>query len=104
MAVELSEQNSGTGFANEIEIELPPECIVIIYNDNYTTMDFVVGILVAVFDKTEIEATALMNKIHTEGSAIVGIYTYDIAVTKAGIATSNAKKKGFPLRVEVKLQ
>lgn len=104
MAVEISEQNSGTDFANEIEIELPPECIVVMYNDDYTTTDFVVKILITVFDKNEIEAIALMNKIHQEGSAIVGIYTYDIAVTKAGIATSVAKKNGFPLRVEVKQQ
>ena len=50
------------------------------------------------------EATAVMEKIHSEGSGVVGVYTYDIAVTKAGLAVSSAKKNGYPLRVEVKRQ
>lgn len=104
MPQEYSENESGTGFENEIEIELPPECEVIFYNDNYTTMEFVTEVLMEVFEKSEPEADALMLDIHNNGSAVVGVYTYDIAVTKAGITTSKAKKEGFPLRVEVKLQ
>lgn len=104
MSVHFSAQNSAPDFENEIEIELPPQCTVVMYNDDYTTKDFVVELLISIFDKGEVEANFLMEKIHTEGSAVVGIYTYDIAVTKAGIATSTAKKSGFPLRVEVKKQ
>ncbi len=100
----FSEQGSETGFSNEVEIFLPPECIVVMYNDDFTTMDFVVKTLVRIFDKTEVEANSLMHKIHDEGSGVVGIYTYDIAVTKAGLAVSSAKKSGYPLRVEVKRQ
>ena len=104
MSVHFSAQNSAPDFENEIEIELPPQCTVVMYNDDYTTKDFVVELLISIFDKGEVEANFLMEQIHTEGSAVVGIYTYDIAVTKAGIATSTAKKSGFPLRVEVKKQ
>ena len=104
MSVQFSQQNSVPDFENEIEIELPPECSVVMYNDDYTTKDFVVEILVSIFDKGEVEANFIMETIHAEGSAVVGIYTYDIAVTKAGMATTVAKKNGFPLRVEVKKQ
>ena len=70
----------------------------------FTTMEFVVKTLIKIFHKTEVEATAVMEKIHSEGSGVVGVYTYDIAVTKAGLAVSSAKKNGYPLRVEVKRQ
>ena len=104
MSQTFSERGSETGFPNEVEIFLPPECIVVMYNDDFTTMEFVVRTLIKIFDKTEVEATAMMKKIHSEGSGVVGVYTYDIAVTKAGLAVSSAKKNGYPLRVEVKRQ
>ncbi len=104
MSIQYSEQNPAGNFEHEIELELPPECAVVMYNDDYTTKNFVVEILVSIFDKGEIEANFLMEQIHSQGSAVAGIYTYDIAVTKAGMATSAAKKNGFPLRVEVKKQ
>lgn len=84
------------------EFEIPPECGVVFYNDDYTTKEFVVELLESVFAKSNGEAVFLMEKIHSEGSAVVGVYTYDIAVTRAGIATAKAKGAGFPLRIEVR--
>ncbi len=104
MSPEFSEKNVVPGITSEIEIEIPPECVVVMYNDDYTTKKFVVETLVAVFEKNEIQAISLMEKIHAEGSAVVGVYTYDIAFTKMGIVTLSAAKSGFPLRVEVKEQ
>ena len=84
------------------EFEIPPECCVVFYNDDYTTKDFVVEVLETIFAKSRGEAVFLMEQVHSESSAVVGVYTYDIAVTRAGLATAKAKKAGFPLKIEVK--
>lgn len=75
---------------------------VIIYNDDFTTMDFVVKVLVSVFFKTESEAEALMLDVHRLGSAVVGVYSYDIAVSKVHRAEAMARQSSFPLRLEYK--
>ena len=82
-------------------IEVPPEKDVVFYNDDYTTMDFVVNVLISVFNKTPEDAHQLMTTVHNVGSAVVGTYTYDIAVSRTNLTRSIAKKNGFPLRVEV---
>lgn len=75
---------------------------VVFYNDDFTTMEFVVSVLELVFHKTESEAQSLMMAVHRAGSALIGRYTHDIAVTKRDKAMEMARKEGFPLRVEVK--
>lgn len=92
---------TGSGIAEDTSIELPPEKNVIFYNDDFTTMEFVVDVLVSIFNKTHEEAEALMMTVHQSGSAVVGRYTYDIAVSRANLTRSIAKKNGFPLRVEI---
>lgn len=75
---------------------------VIIYNDDETTMEFVVNLLMEVFNKQEAEAGELMLRVHVEGQAVVGIYTYDIARTKVAQASNKAQSAGFPLRLAYK--
>ncbi|MCR5494965.1 MAG: ATP-dependent Clp protease adaptor ClpS [Treponema sp.] len=84
-----------------VSIEIPPECCVVFYNDDFTTKDFVVEILMDIFHKAEAEAVDLMELVHKAGKAVVGIYTYDIALTRVTLATSRARKNGFPLKIEV---
>ncbi len=72
---------------------------VIFHNDDVTTMDFVVMLLVTVFGRTSDQAIFLMLKVHHEGSAVVGVYTYDIALSKTEKATKMARDAGFPLRI-----
>lgn len=72
---------------------------VFIHNDDFTTMEFVVMILMTVFRKSEAEAQALMLKVHHSDKAVVGIYTYDMAVTRATRAKQMAEDAGFPLRI-----
>ena len=74
---------------------------VIIHNDDFTTMDFVVEVLKTVFYYSNEKAEALMLQEHHANKAVVGIYTYDIAVSKANKATNLAREKGFPLRLTV---
>ena len=83
------------------EIPVPPQCVVIFFNDDYTTKDFVVDVLVGVFNKPRLEAEQIMENVHQSGSGIVGSYTYDVAVSRANITRNLAKKNGFPLRVEI---
>ena len=75
---------------------------VIMLNDDVTTMEFVVRVLMRVFHKPEDTAKILMMKIHREGSAVVGAYSKDIAESKAQLTMQLAKAEGFPLKVIVK--
>lgn len=97
-----SEHSSSVGISEGVsEILPPPECRVIFYNDDYTTKDFVVDVLVNIFNKAVPEAEDLMEKVHHAGSAVVGAYTYDIALSRTNMTTQCARKNGFPLRVEI---
>lgn len=87
--------------ALELEIPKPKMSKVIMLNDDYTAMAFVIDILRIVFSKNTKEAESIMLKIHNEGSGICGIYPYDIAQTKAKIARDKSKEAGFPLRIVV---
>ncbi len=93
--------HTGSGIAETTSIEVPPEKDVVFYNDDYTTMDFVVDVLVSVFNKSHENAELIMQTVHEQGSAVVGTYTYDIAVSRTNLTRSIAKQNGFPLRVEV---
>ncbi len=77
----------------------PRKYKVTIFNDDETTMDFVVMILVTIFFKPKSEALALMLMVHHSGQAIVGIFTYDVARSKVEKATRLAREAGFPLRL-----
>lgn len=79
----------------------PQRYKVIFHNDDFTTMDFVVMVLAVVFHKTEADAERIMLDVHRQGRGVAGIYTYDIAVTKAQKATQMARAEGFPLRLTI---
>ena len=74
---------------------------VIMHNDDVTTMEFVIMVLMDVFYKTEEEAERLMLEVHNNGSAIVGRYTWDIACTKQQRVQFLAAQEEFPLRVTI---
>jgi len=71
---------------------------VILHNDDYTTRDFVVEILVLIFHKPLDQAVDLMWQVHRKGSGVAGVYPFDIAETKVVSVTSLAREQGFPLR------
>lgn len=71
---------------------------VILLNDDYTPMDFVVDVLQRFFNKTEDEAQLIMLKVHIEGQGICGLYPKDIAATKVGQVTEHARNQQHPLR------
>ena len=92
--------------SNEIEIELedeidlqePKKYKVFLLNDDFSTMDFVIDVLVRVFRKSVDEASIIMLNIHNKGKELCGTYTYEIATTKVAQVKSMAREKGFPLK------
>ena len=71
---------------------------VIIHNDDFTTMEFVVTVLKTVFFKTAEEAERMMLNVHRNGQDVVGIYSYDVALSKIKKATRMARAQNFPPR------
>jgi len=71
---------------------------VLLHNDDYTTMDFVVEILVSVFGKPLDQAVMIMLNVHRNGIGECGVYTYEVAETKVETVHRLAAKRGFPLR------
>ncbi|MDX9745571.1 MAG: ATP-dependent Clp protease adapter ClpS [Syntrophales bacterium] len=80
------------------ELRQPKMYRVILHNDHYTTMDFVVDVLVKVFHKPAVEATKIMLDVHRRGRGVCGTYTYDIAVTKINRVQTMARMREYPLR------
>jgi len=76
----------------------PDQFKVILLNDHYTTMDFVVEVLMVIFHKGIDDASRIMMDVHEKGKGIVGVYTWDIAVTKAEQVHSAARANEFPLK------
>ncbi len=92
--------SEGTIFKEEVKARLkkPRLYKVILLNDDYTTMDFVVEVLVGIFHKPAAEATRIMLDVHEKGKGIVGVYTYDIASTKIIQVEGLARQREFPLK------
>jgi len=95
----MPQQQSQSNIQNKIEIKEPGQWAVVFWNDDFTTMDFVVQVLREVFLKSEDEAQRLMMKVHQENCAVVGVYTYDVAVSRRDLATAKARQAGFPLEI-----
>ena len=79
------------------KLRKPDRYRVILHNDDYTTMDFVVDILCRVFHKTLVEAKEIMLQVHQNGRGECGVYTYEVAESKAERVISLARQAGFPL-------
>jgi len=71
---------------------------VVLLNDDYTTMDFVMHVLEAVFQKSPAEAYRIMMNVHVNGRGIAGIYPWEVAETKVSAVITMAREAGFPLK------
>jgi ATP-dependent Clp protease adaptor protein ClpS len=94
------ERDGGVETVEKIHEKLkePEDYQVILLNDDFTSMDFVIEILMYVFHKSEEDASAIMLHVHNMGKGLAGIYSWDIAVTKMEQVHSLAKENEFPLK------
>ena len=81
--------------------ETPKLYRVLLLNDDYTTMEFVANVLESVFQRSPAEAFRLMMQVHTQGRAVCGTYTYEVAETKVDTVRDLATRAGFPLQASV---
>lgn len=79
----------------------PPRYKVLLLNDDYTPMDFVVFVLVRYFHKSEVEALAIMQEAHDKGVSIAGVYSFEVAETKVRQVMGVSRKEAYPLRVSL---
>jgi len=102
--MENIEKKYATRGNSRVKIKKPSMYNVVMLNDDFTPMDFVVDVLIKYFEKTEAEATNLMLTVHHGKKAIVGTYVYDVAMTKTLKVTQDAREKGYPFKVVVERQ
>lgn len=96
----LPRPNEGYDFDTRMEDEVrePKRFKVLMHNDDYTTMEFVIHVLMAVFKKNQGEATHIMLKIHESGMGVCGVFTAEVAETKVALVHKMARREGFPLK------
>lgn len=92
------EQEGGLGIAEQPQTKKPRRYRVVLHNDDYTTMEFVIEVLMTLFRKSETDATAIMLAVHHKGAGVVGTYTRDVAETKVQQVHDYARGQGHPLR------
>jgi ATP-dependent Clp protease adaptor protein ClpS len=83
------------------KVATPKRCRVILYNDDYTTQEFVVHLLETLFRKSPAEAMQVMLKVHVEGRGVAGVYPHEVAETKVLRVHESARAAGFPLRADL---
>jgi ATP-dependent Clp protease adaptor protein ClpS len=95
------EREGGLATRTRKRVARPPRYKVLLYNDDYTPMEFVVSLLEQVFDKGPSEANAIMLAIHRGGMGVAGVYVLEVAETKVAMVHSAAEDRGYPLRAGV---
>ncbi len=98
MSLHNPELEEFTEVEKKQELKEPSMYKVLLLNDDYTSMDFVVDVLTTVFHKSVDEAVQIMMNVHKNGNGICGVYTYEIAETKVETVHSLAEENGYPLR------
>jgi ATP-dependent Clp protease adaptor protein ClpS len=94
---EFPDHESDVLTESETKLEKPKLFKVILHNDDFTTMDFVVFVLQYIFNRSDADAITIMLKVHNEGMGIAGIYSYEVASMKSEKAMNLAKAREFPL-------
>lgn len=97
--MEHGKEGTNTVLKSRINVKKPSMYKVVMHNDDYTTMDFVVSVLTTIFNKEIKDAINIMMEIHKKGKGIAGIYTLDVAKTKISAVHNLAHQEGFPLKL-----
>lgn len=97
----MREREEGVATRTRAKAARPPRYKVLLYNDDYTPMEFVVSLLEQVFGKNPAAATQIMLKIHRSGLGVAGVYVLEVAETKVATVHGLAQQRGYPLRAGV---
>ncbi|MEN8076559.1 ATP-dependent Clp protease adaptor ClpS [Clostridioides difficile] len=95
------ENGIATANKEKVKVKKPKNYKVVMHNDDFTTMEFVINILMTVFKKDINTSNKIMMDVHKLGRGIVGVYPYDIAATKVAMALGMAKEEGFPFNITI---
>lgn len=101
MTRKTDESNQHSSVAQKEKVKKPPLYAVLLVNDDYTPMDFVVEVLQKFFQKTEDEAQHIMLQVHQKGEAVCGIFTREVAETKAARVVQYAQEHQHPLQTRI---
>ena len=93
-----SDSEPGVAVSEELKVQVPKMYKVLLHNDDYTTMEFVIHILQKFFRKSYDEAHSIMLKVHHDGLGICGIYTHEVAESKSSKVNKYSRNKGHPLK------
>ena len=94
----IPELEEGADAEVKDDVREPPMYKVLLHNDDYTTMEFVVEVLMLIFNKSPEEAVGIMLNVHRKGIGICGVYTFEVSETKVNTVHSIARQNGFPLK------
>ena len=95
------DRQTGLALEERTRTKKPPMYKVLLHNDDYTTKEFVVFVLQSVFHRSEVDAIAVMEHVHSHGVGVAGVYTYEVAETKVTKTMSLAKAQQFPLQLSI---
>ena len=98
MSQQHNDHQNSTAIRDHLDLQEPPLYKVLLHNDDYTSMEFVVSILEKIFQKTIEEATRIMLNVHEQGIGVAGMYTREICETKIAVVHELARRNQFPLR------
>ena len=98
MSKPFDQEQSDSGVGLKEDLQEPKRYKVLLHNDDYTTMEFVVHVLMSVFHKTEAEATQVMLAVHKNGVGVCGVFTSEVAETKVIAVRQMARQGGYPLK------
>jgi ATP-dependent Clp protease adaptor protein ClpS len=91
------DREEGLVTEEKTRLKKPPLYKVLLHNDDYTTMEFVVFVLRTVFQRTEADAVRIMLSVHNQGVGVAGVYSYEIAESKVATVAEMARENDFPL-------
>ena len=97
-SVRDDEGGSGTSVSEKTRVQIPKNFKVLLLNDDYTPMDFVVAVLESIFRKSPAEAVQVMLAVHNQGKGLCGVYTKQIAETKVELVHQQAQEHRYPLK------
>ena len=101
MSNELTGNDSAVEVLEKVKVQPPKMWKVVLVNDDKTTMEFVILVLMQIFHKTFEDATEIMTYVHTNGRGTAGIYSYEVASQKKEETVTAARANSFPLQVEL---